>query len=131
MTPEDWASQRLETLDDVIAYIESVDEDSWQVDRVRSADGTKNCFFGHLFNMGADDAHGSALWNIFEDRWATTFMIYPINDGTEPSYQQETPKQRILAYLRQLAAGEELTTCELLEAEYQFHMAEALKPVAA
>jgi hypothetical protein len=31
-------------------------EASWQVNTVRSADGATNCFFGHLFNMGANDA---------------------------------------------------------------------------
>lgn len=34
-----------------------------------------DCFFGHLFNMGANDAEGSALWNTFEELWATTYRI--------------------------------------------------------
>ncbi|QOD06126.1 hypothetical protein [Pseudarthrobacter sp. BIM B-2242] len=129
--PLEWAAAQLETLDPVIAYMEATAEDSWNLDTVRSKDGSKNCFFGHLFNMAPDDDHANALWGMFEDLWSTTYRIYPINDGTNPSYPQETPKQRILAYLRALQAGDELTTEQSMEACYQLHLdAEAAKQAA-
>lgn len=59
---------------------------------------------------GVIASEGSALWHTFEDMWSTTCVIYPINDGTRSRYRQETPKQRILAYLRALSAVVEKTT---------------------
>lgn len=124
LTPFEWAQEQLRNLDSVIAYMESTDEAAWRVDTVRSADGTTNCFFGHLFNMGGNDERGSALWNWFEEMWSTTYRIYPINDGDNPDYPQATPKQRVLAYLRALADGTEMSTAESMEACYQFSLAE-------
>lgn len=115
----DWALMQLANLDAVITYMEATDVDAWRTETVRSADGSTNCFFGHLFNMGADDEQGSALWNWFVELWATTYMVYPVNDGISEKYQQETPKKRMLAYLRALADGTEMTTAQAMEAEYQ------------
>ena len=131
MSIADWARETLETLDGVIAYMESTEEDAWRVDTVRSADGKTNCFFGHLFNMGGTDERGSALWNTFEDRWATTYMIYPVNDGQNPAYPQSTPKKRVLAYLQALAEGTEMTTWQSMEAEYQAHLQDRAESRAA
>lgn len=119
----DWADARLENLDPIITYMESTAEDAWRVDTVRSKDGTTNCFFGHLFAMAPDDQHGSELWSGFENLWASTYMVFPINDGTNPRYPQATPKQRILAYLRDLRDGNAKTVPELLEEDYQFWLA--------
>jgi hypothetical protein len=119
-----WAQGQLSSLDGVISYMETTTEEAWRVKTVRSKDGTTNCFFGHLFNMGANDAEGSALWHTFEDRWSTTYMVYPINDGENRNYPQATPKQRVLAYLRDLRDGKAMTTEESMEACYQLHLAE-------
>lgn len=119
-----WAHAQVENLDGVIAHIEATPEDSWRVDTVRSADGSTNCFFGHLFNMGANDDEGSALWDAFESRWATTYRLYPINDGKNPSYAQETPKQRVLAFLNDLRDGKVMSTEESMEACYQDYLTE-------
>lgn len=124
LSPLSWAMAQLETLDTVIAYMESTAEEDWNVDTVRSKDGKKNCFFGHLFNMSPDEERANALWAMFEDLWSTTYRIYPINDGSDPRYPQATPKQRILAYLRALQAGEEQTTEQSMEACYQLGLAE-------
>jgi hypothetical protein len=128
------------SLDDIITMVEETSEESWQTEVVRSADGTRNCFFGHLHALGvtlaADvsaealprstrpditpgDYIGSRLWDWFESAWATTYAIYPVNDGTNPAYPQQTPRQRVLAYLRALHSGMELTTEESLDD--QFH----------
>jgi hypothetical protein len=131
LSPLSWAAAQLATLDTVIAYIESTAEEDWNVDTVRSKDGTKNCFFGHLFNMTPDEDRANALWGMFEDLWSTTYRIYPINDGTNPRYPQETPKQRILAYLRALQTGDEKTTEQSMEECYQLSLAEDAAQQAA
>lgn len=118
-----------------LAYLESTSEDAWQVNVVRSADGTRNCLFGHLFQWGTDHpsvAHldlkkrewlANYLWEAFEQLWATTYMVYPVNDGKNPRYPQPTPKQRILAYMRALQRGDELTTMQAMEQECERYMA--------
>lgn len=66
----------------------------------------------------------AVAWIVGEiDGWLRSTRIYPVNDGTNPRYPQETPKQRILAYLRALAAGDELTTEQSMEECYQLHLA--------
>lgn len=130
------------TLDDIIAMVEGTAEDAWQVDVVRSRDGNRNCFFGHLHAYGtrlaahlpadtvpaffrerlpevnASDYFASQLWDWFECAFASTYAIYPVNDGTNPRYRQPTPRQRVLAYLHALATGDELTTMESMGAEF-------------
>lgn len=113
----------MKTIHDVIAYMEATDDESWNLDTVRSKDGKLNCFFGHLFNMGSDDAEANHIWNWFEAEWATTYSIYPVNDGEHPNYQQESAKERVLAYLRNLRDGKEMTTPENMEADYQAFLA--------
>lgn len=125
----------LRCLDWLIAQLELTDPDSWQTEVVRrtSATGVEtNCFFGHVYNIGGGDtpapdgrnSTGSWLWNWVEERWATTFRVYPINDGRDPSYPQATAKDRMIAFLRALRAGEELSTAESMEADYQYFLAQ-------
>lgn len=114
----------MQNLDPVIAYMEATEEDTWRVDTVRSADGTTNCFFGHLFSMGGTDARGNELWDRFESAWASTYRLYPINDGEDLAYPQDTPKQRVLAFLRDLNSGAVMTTPEQMEEDYAYHLAQ-------
>lgn len=111
----------------IIDMVEQTDTDAWMLDVVRSKDGKRNCFFGHLYQWGYDRATGdglshedaerwaSQLWDAFEDRWTTTYGIYPVNDGTHPRYQQPTAKERVLAYLQALQKGDELTTMQWMD----------------
>lgn len=85
--------------------MEGTDENSWQTDTCRSQDGTKHCFFSHLFNMG-----GNYFWEIFESRFATEYMMFPVNDGKNDNYQQPTIKERCIAYLKDLRDGKTETT---------------------
>lgn len=108
-------------LDEIIAMVEATDEDAWQTGTVRSADSTRNCFFGHLFAHGeklGGERHANILWQAFEDSWATTYVIYPVNDGTNPRYPQPTPRQRILAYLTDLREQRALPTHLSMDAEH-------------
>ena len=98
----------MKTLDEIIAYLETTVEESWCLDVVKKGD--KNCLFGHLFELG-----GSDLYHMFEEFYATTYMVFPVNDGTHEDYRQETPKQRCIAYLKDLRDGKQKTTSKLHE----------------
>lgn len=132
----------IDDLNPFLAHLESTPEDAWQVDVVRSADGSRNCMFGHLYQFSYDhpsvaaltheqrELFASRMWDAFEQSWSTTYRIYPVNDGTYPGYDQATPKARVLAYLRALQAGEELTTMQSMDAEMAWSDAqEAAKAV--
>lgn len=95
-----------EQLERVAEYMRATPEESWCQDVVRNAEGG-NCFFGHLAAMeGTEYAHGF-LWEWFEEAYGTTYYVYPINDGSNPDYRQETAKARICAYLDNLLSGKE------------------------
>src|SRR5690625_3734599 len=117
-------------LDGIIEYMRNTTADQWQLDVVRSKDGERNCFFGHLFNYGIEQAHrnghadrdeeyATRVWEAFEEHWGTTFRVYPINDGEDPGYPQPTARERILAYLKALQEGREMTTQESMELSFQ------------
>lgn len=100
------------SLDVIIPYMENTTEESWCMDVVKTKDG-KNCLFGHLYDLG-----GGELMDWFENI-ATTYMVYPVNDGQNPSYPQPTPKQRCIAYLKDLQSGKAKTTYQLMEEDYE------------
>lgn len=108
-------------IDIIISYMQDTKDDDWCLDVVRSESGDKNCFFGHLFNMGSDEKESNALWDAFEHEWATTYMIYPINDGSDPKYQQDTPKERVLAYLRDLRDKKTKCTRDYMKEMESYH----------
>jgi len=101
-------------LGNIIAYLESTPEDSWCTDVVKTKDG-RNCVMGHIFDYGGGDLGGSDFWDFFEACIATTFMIYGVNDGKDSDYQQPTPKQRCIAYLRDIEQGVKPSTQRLME----------------
>jgi len=103
----------------LLRYLEATTEESWCTDVVKDKGG-RSCFFGHVFDWGGGDENrnGSRAMDIFEACFATTYMIYPVNDGQHPKYQQKTPKQRCLAYFKDLLSGEEKTTYQLMQ-EYE------------
>lgn len=95
-------------LQKILQYLEGTTEESWCTDVVKTTEG-KNCFFGHLFDFG-----GPELYSSFENI-ATEYMIYPVNDGKCEMYQQSTPKQRCIAYLKDLISGKQKTTWQLMD----------------
>ena len=109
------------TIESLITYLEATQESDWIVDRVRTKDG-KGCVMSHIFDWGGGDekddngwTKGSQAWDWFEEIWATTYMIYPVNDKQHSKYQQDTPKQRCIAYLKDLRDGKEKNTQQLWE----------------
>ena len=107
--------QKLTDMEPFIEYLKNTKDEDWQTDKVRS--GNKNCVMGHLvdwyYGKGFQGVI-SPVWDIFEEMWATTYMVYPVNDGQNPKYKQETPKERIVAYLEDLKNGKEKRTCQLI-----------------
>jgi hypothetical protein len=95
-----------ERLSHIIEYVKATGEQDWCTDVVRNKDGA-NCLFGHISAMDGTEYAEGEMWEWFEDTWGTTYYVYPINDGSNPKYQQPTPKQRIVAYLEALMSGEE------------------------
>lgn len=101
-------------LKDFIEYLKSTEESSWCMDVVRSKDGESNCLFGHLSNFcghaGEDNVDPDFDW--FENHVTTTYVVYPVNDGQDRKYPQETPKDRCIALMQAILDGEEPTTWE-------------------
>lgn len=99
-----------------IPYLESTQPEQWCVDVVRSKDLSSNCLFGHLANfLGDDNKVLNQGWDWFECVIATTFMVYPVNDGKNPKYQQPTARERCIAYMKDLQSGAEQTTEAIME----------------
>lgn len=123
MNPYDEAIKRLSDLRPFIEYLKKTDDCEWQLDKVRNTENTTNCVMGHLVNWyyGKDfEGNISPAWDMFEEMWATTYMIYPVNDGNTPAwmnfrYEQSTAKDRIIAYLEALMDGREKTTVQLMD----------------
>lgn len=125
--------QALETVEDIqpiIDHIVATDTAAWQMGVVRSLDGNRNCFFGHLWQWAklntppgaSSDLWASAVWEAFEERWCTTYRIYPVNDGQNPGYQQTEPRDRVVAFLEALRDGQEPATRESMEADLRSHL---------
>lgn len=117
-------------IQDLIDYLEKTNEDDWIVDRVRkSAEEKKGCVMSHIFDFGGGDERdesgftkGGNAWDFFEEVFATTYMIYPVNDGENKKYQQKTAKERCIAYIKDLRDGKEKTTQDYLkEDELRFN----------
>lgn len=103
------------SLDEIISYLENTSEESWCTDVVKTKDD-KNCLLGHLFDFG-----GNELCSWFEEI-ATTYMFYPVNDGENPNYQQPTPKQRCIAYIKDLKSGKAKTVYQLMDEDYELYL---------
>ncbi len=107
-------------IQDLINYLENTKEEDWLVDRVRDKDG-KGCVMSHIYDFGGGDTKcpnsdqtlGSEAWDFFEEVWATTYMIYEVNDGANPRYTQPTPKKRCIAYIKDLKNGKAKTVLQL------------------
>lgn len=99
-------------LDQFISYLERTSPDQWYLHKVRNKANSKNCLYGHLINWyyGKEyQGNISPIWEAFEEV-GSTFYVYPINDGQNPSYPQKTAKERCIAYLKNVASGKELWT---------------------
>lgn len=106
-------------LNEFILYLEKTDPSSWCTDVVKTEDG-KNCLFGHLvdyFECEPDDRVSNII-DIFENLYASTYMIYPVNDGKNLNYKQDNPKDRCIAYLKNIMCGKEENTMQAFDRCY-------------
>ncbi|MFI2837586.1 hypothetical protein [Mycolicibacterium sp. PDY-3] len=104
--------EKLSDLQPFIQYLIDTADDEWAVDVVRTEDG-RNCMFGHLVDWCYGKGYTgnvNTAWDYFEARWMTTYVIYDVNDGKHPDYQQPSPKRRVVAYLTNLWLGQEVDT---------------------
>lgn len=78
-----------------IAKFEAIPEELWCTGSL--TEGDRHCVYGHCHpERGANSPEGKALCAL-----APVFLA-AVNDGRDKAYQQSTPKQRILAALRDL-----------------------------
>lgn len=116
------AVEKLSDLRPFIEYLIATDEGEWQVGVVRNVRNTKNCLFGHLVNWYYGKDHTgdiTSCWDVFEAMWACAEEVYPINDGKDPRYPQRTPKQRVVAFMKDLWLGITPPTWRSMELEYE------------
>ena len=96
-----------------INYLKNTSIDSWCINVYRTSDG-KNCLYGHLVEFVGNDHCNDAI-DIFENLYATTYMVFPVNDGTSNIYKQNNPRDRCIAYLQNMVNGIEKTTVDLFD----------------
>lgn len=87
-----------------IAKFEAIPEDRWCKGQIEDDSG-RCCAIGHCHPvLGGLCSEGEALARLFpgERHNCGKLIVARINDGEDPQYQQPTPKQRVLAALRDL-----------------------------
>jgi hypothetical protein len=82
-----------------IDKFEAIPEEEWCTGAI-SYEG-KHCAYGHCGYMHTHTDESSALRGLFQKLERFTFVT-EVNDCKEAPYLQETPKQRILAALRDI-----------------------------
>lgn len=80
-----------------INFFEAIPEDKWCVNALRNSAG-QCCALGHVTDINNPCSHLHVKRMIFSE--LLSFKVPEINNGKDPRYQQSTPKQRILAALR-------------------------------
>lgn len=92
------------TIDDYIAFYDTIPEEKWMTGDFCDGYG-RCCALGHLgFSHSPPDNTITERHAIFFKRHGLTLPM--VNDGFVGPYNQPTPKQRVLAYLRDLKAKE-------------------------
>jgi len=116
--------EELLDLNNIISYLQNTTPEDWCVGRVRTKGNKQNCLLGHLHNYGGgDEGHGGFICDMFEEFYATTYMFYSINDGEHSDYPQKTSKDRIIAYIKDLRDGKQMTTGQMFEEEMKEYKA--------
>lgn len=120
IVPDPHAAERvgpgrvLPSLADIIAALDATATDSWwEGPTFRSPCDTKHCVLSHIFEQW-----GARGFDEFEDRYATSYVVGgAVNDKVSVAYPQAEPKDRVVAYLRAMLAGDEMTTHESMDAQ--------------
>lgn len=86
-----------------IAKFEAIPEELWSVKSYGT--GGKHCAHGHCGQYSEESVALAMLWETDEFESIPETISVAINDGEDRRYQQPTPKQRILAALRDLPSS--------------------------
>jgi len=126
---DEWqkAIDALTDLTSFINYCIETNESEWAVDVVRTKGNKQNCLFGHLVNWHHGNNYQgkcTEIWDSFEEMWSSTFYVYDVNDGKNEKYQQATPKERCIAYLKDLWLGLEMPIWKYYEIQTERARAE-------
>lgn len=89
------------TIDYFIDKFQNIPENKWCIDRYENSSGQK-CAQGHCVNDIQDLSEVIALIDLFGIDKCGAVNIALINNGKDPRYQQDHPKQRVLAALYDL-----------------------------
>lgn len=96
-----------------INKFEAIPEEKWTVDTHIDNQG-RRCAWGHLLPVDMTEATwGGRIggWSTPEGKVLANIIggdkLAGINNGTDKRYQQETPKQRVLAALRDIQLAEQ------------------------
>lgn len=119
----------------VLQKLESTTQGKWCVDRVRVEDHScpleySNCLLGHVFDMGVDEKDSNKWCDWFTSVITTEYVFYPINDGKNPKYPQETPRDRCIQYVKNLIDGNEESVADYYDRFQGFDRSTPDKPVA-
>lgn len=106
----------IEFLKQFYVYLQSTQDDDWQMGICRTIDDEnqkeRNCLFGHVCrfvqNNICSDIKDSEIFEAFEYTISSPYLGYSVNDGTNPDYPQHTPKERCLALVLDIIHGKEL-----------------------
>jgi hypothetical protein len=106
-------------LRDFIPYLESKPEDEWIDIIFANKDTSKRCVIYHFLGFVGQDHPGAKCSNNLDWYEANVCFIQQagcnINDTKSENYPQDTPKQRSIAYLKNLLEGREFTPMEMLD----------------
>lgn len=107
-------------LEDFIPYLEATTEESWIDIVFANADTSKRCVIWHFIGFVGSDYLESKIASSNLDWYEANVCFIQragceVNDGNHSDYQHPTPKQRSIAYLKNLLAGKELTPMQMLD----------------
>jgi hypothetical protein len=93
------------TVDYFIAKFKAIPEEKWCVEAYKDDSG-RCCALGHCMAEDTPEVEASfeSIYGLFTRIFAGPTTV---NDGRDPRYPQPTPKQRILAALRDIKAKQE------------------------
>lgn len=91
-------------VDYFIEKFEKIPEEMWWTKAYGEKEDGPHCAYGHcgMNSKVAGTPESSALFAIFTK---TPYNVVSVNDGGEVAYPQTTPKQRVLALLKDFKAG--------------------------
>lgn len=90
-------------IDYFIKFYEEIPEDEWTTGVYHTKDGKKHCALGHCDTYTDSPVSSRKAFDLNQITTGVHRPFVPfVNDGHDPRYKQETPKQRILAYLNDI-----------------------------